>query len=177
MYFNKEICAKCKGECCKQSGCLLSTRDIRGIDTINKFLERKAIVISSISYNSFMMFAFKITDSLHDFIRLQHNQYMIKAIQLKKYDNVYLIKTRSKNQDVFETIDDPNKVGEKLASGKCVFLGKNGCKLSDTKRPYGGLQLEPNIRGIKYCKLHFSIIDAALEWLEFHEELDKIFEK
>ena len=60
MYLNKEICAKCKGECCKQSGCLLSTRDIRGIDTINKFLERKAIVISSISYNSFMMFAFKI---------------------------------------------------------------------------------------------------------------------
>lgn len=43
MYLNKEICAKCKGECCKQSGCLLSTRDIRGIDTINKLLKRKAI--------------------------------------------------------------------------------------------------------------------------------------
>lgn len=87
------------------------------------------------------------------------------------------LKGTFKKQDVIETIDDPNKVGEKLASGKCVFLGKNGCKLSDTERPYGGLQLEPNIRGIKYCKLHFSIIDAALEWLEFHEELDKIFEK
>ena len=167
MYLNKEICAKCKGECCKQSGCLLSTRDIGEIDAINKLLKRKAIVISSISYNSFMMFAFKITDPLHDFIRLQHNQYMIRALQLKKYDNVYLIKTRSENQDVFET----------LASGKCIFLSKNGCKLSDTKRPYGGLQLEPDIRGIKYCELHFSIIDAALEWLEFHEELDKIFEK
>ena len=177
MFLNKEICSKCKGECCRKSGCFLSTRDIKEFDDVKRLLAEKSIVICSIPYNIFILHSFNIQDPLLDLYALRDDKDLIKARSLKKYRNVYIIKTRSENQGIFEEIDDPNHVAEHLASGKCVFLTPNGCRLSDVQRPFGGLQLEPDARGIKYCKLHFSIVNAALEWFEYHEELNEIIGK
>ena len=177
MYINKSICKKCQGKCCKLSDCLLSTRNISNVEELKQLVLEKKIAIYSIPYNTFFLNVFNIGNSLHALLAIANTPDAIRVKELKRYNNVYIIKMRSKNQGVFIEINDPNKFDEQLNSGECIALTQNGCMYDDSMRPWGGLQLEPDKRGIQYCKLHYSLIDAALEWLKFHEAIDKIFEK
>lgn len=176
MYIKKEICAKCAGACCKQSGCMLSTRDIKSIDEIKELVLNKSIVIYSINYNCFILYIFKIND-LEDILAISKSPEFKKIQLLRQYDTVYIVKTRSENQDCIEHVNNPNTVARQLASGKCVFLTSTGCEYQDFERPWGGLQLEPDVRGIEYCESHFNILDAALDWLKYHDALEQIIKK
>ena len=59
-------------------------------------------------------------------------------------------------------------------AGKCVKLTDNGCEYSDEKCHFGGVALIPRVTedGERFvCRLTYSVMDNAMEWLEFHAEL------
>lgn len=178
MYINKSICKKCQGQCCKLSGCMLSTRNVKGDmkTELEKLIKNKDICIYKISFNCFMIFCFgPFIENL--FLPSEVKVDVDRAQKLRIHDDIFLVKIRSIKQEVFYTLDNCNEIDYISNSGPCIHLREEGCKYSDTERPYGGLSLKPDERGIKYCKSDFNVLDAALEWFEYHSVLEEFFNK
>lgn len=181
MYYNKEVCTKCQGACCKASGCMLSTRDCEkeGIEKkLKQLIEEQVISIYAMPTQVFMFWLFSTTMRKHgmDLNKLIPAMEQLEKIanRLYRYPEVFMVKMRSVNRGVFETINDMTQLGDLIISGPCVKLTSTGCEYSDNERPYGGKSLKPDERGIKYCTSDYSTIEMVLEWYEHHVLIEKL---
>lgn len=183
-FFNKELCTKCGGRCCKQSGCLVSIRDCKeGLSRVEVFLTDEAMTLYCISSRLFAKIIIQdVVDICGRNMKALHTTMPKVLSQLERllsYPEVYLLKMRSEGMNAVEKISTSEDFTKKLLnSGRCVKLTSIGCEYSDEERPFGGVALIPRISadGNHYiCQMKYSMMDNAIEWLEFHDELGRIF--
>ncbi len=77
--------------------------------------------------------------------------------ELSGYDNSLVLKTRNVGQSIVD-------IGTPVSS-QCILLGKSGCSLDDTKRPYGGRALIPQ-EGHS-CIAGYTFREAVAEWMPY----------
>ena len=183
--FNKELCAKCGGRCCKKSGCLISVRDCKeGIrEKLGELLRKNAVTLYVFPTDVFIELIIEsivqITDGNLIASRRALELLSPQFRCLKGYPEVYIVKMRSEGWNKIEHI---NSLDDDLwrfdQAGKCVKLTSTGCEYSDDERPYGGVALIPRVTadGNHYiCHQTYSLMDNATEWLFFHGVLWELF--
>lgn len=132
--FNHEVCQKCGGSCCKNSGCYFSPKDFIKSQLSFEFLYRE----------------------------LQKG-YISIALVDTRYTGltpIFILKVRNVNDGV---------IVAKLKDGRCVLHSKNGCLLTDGKRPYGGRTLIPVKDG--NCIGIYTFRQAAEDWWPYQSLL------
>ena len=81
---NKEICSRCKGMCCKKSGCDYSTNDFASLNTNFLYEKLKEGKISIVSYQDFKMVKGKIISTPFLYLRARNkNRGVIDLLSLK----------------------------------------------------------------------------------------------
>ena len=88
---------------------------------------------------------------------------------------VFLVKVRSVNKNVFIQVNDLQQLEDFIRSGPCVKLLSTGCEYSDQERPFGGKALKPDERGINFCNSKYSTLDNIREWQKYHDLLKRLF--
>lgn len=144
---NRELCAKCGGECCKSMGCTFSPNDFKEEITKNSMIKLLETGLVSIDcYDG---------DPTKD-----ENDYS------GDYINAYYPRIRN-----LPTKFSQAELVEYSWSGQCGLLKEDGCRLSFEYRPYQAKVLIPNENG---CECAYSKQKCAIDWLPYHDIFEDI---
>ena len=84
LFENKDICSKCKGVCCKKSGCDYSASDFEHLNTNFLYEKLKEGKISIVSYQDFKQIKGKITSTSFLYLRARNkNRDIVDLLSLK----------------------------------------------------------------------------------------------
>lgn len=84
LFEKKDICSKCKGVCCKKSGCDYSASDFEHLNTNFLYEKLKEGKISIVSYQDFKQIKGKITSTSFLYLRARNkNRDIVDLLSLK----------------------------------------------------------------------------------------------
>lgn len=149
-YEAADICAVCRGACCKANGCSLSPEDM-----LRELAEWKA---GQADWDD---------DSAESMGRqierwLQESHCAIDSFAAEK-GRCYYIRMRHKCF-TFIGVD---------AMGECVALTDQGCSLPFAKRPKGGRYLEG--KQDRHCRQHYTREQMIADWKPYQQILQEIW--
>lgn len=145
---DKNICAQCKGLCCKSQGCHVAPWDVfkggkGSIEKLRAFMNTK-------NYTVDFWAGDPRDNDIWNFDFSQH----------------YFLRARNKNEG-FITGYNPN--------GACAMLTSTGCKLSFNERPTGGKSLVP--KPDQRCVPTYTKRQCAIDWIPYQDMLETIIDE
>lgn len=140
-----EICAKCKGRCCKNAPCHYSPDDFKNLS----YRALKSIIARK-KYISIVR------------IKLDFN---IDNFSTKEY--YYVLRIRRKDTPIAVDMD------QKYKDKRCMLLKKDGCVLPYEKRPKGARMLVP--RQNSKCIQLYNLRECVRDWLPYQSVLRKLY--
>lgn len=159
---NKEICAKCGGQCCKNCGCGFSTKDFKGEITKEKILRLLETGAVSVDWWE--------GDPREDLAPHLEDYYIPKYADKEKTSRGYFLRIKNIKANTY----DP------AFFGTCILLKEDGCPIDFEHRPYQGKALIPKDDNMFLggffitCDSDYSKQECALEWFQYYDILDQL---
>ncbi len=142
---NVEVCAKCRGRCCRRAPCHYSPNDLDDLsyDGIKNFIMEKGYV---------------------SIIKIRQFDYYDEFIDQPFY---YILRIRKIGAPVSVRM-------EKRGYGSpCMLLTPDGCKLPYEERPRGARMLVPDKNG--RCKQKYDLEECIHSWRPYQKTLRKLY--
>lgn len=145
MFFDHELCRKCKGRCCQLIGCALSPKDFKEQITEKVLIERlkKDIIFSKV--------VVEFKTPIH--LKSDSEGYILLLPRIKgvKDKNSYI---RKKNKGY----------------NPCMYWSRDkGCIFSDKKRPFGGVSLIPMPDFIDCYNTYEGSLEHFKDWIPYQK--------